>query len=158
MVKTIWFVLLNFTLAVMLFLFTELLVRLFKPEINTVGTTESIVADSLYYETYGLRPLSSGTSNGASVSIDRYGFRKSNNKIDTSKASWLLLGDSVTFGIGVEDDSTFSAIVNSNIDSLNILNPSAIGYNINSYWNVFKYLIFISLYFVVMLVLCVFFY
>ena len=80
-------------------------------------------------------------SNGVKVSIDEYGFRNSSNKIDSSKPSWLLLGDSVTFGIGVEDDSTFSAIISSAIDTINTLNPSAIGYNIISYWNVLKYLI-----------------
>jgi hypothetical protein len=141
MKKTLFFVGYNFFALIVLLFISELAVRLIKPEISVKGTTKSIIADSLYYSTHGLRPLSSGTTNGASVSVDQYGYRKSSTKIDTSKASCLFLGDSVTFGIGVEDDSTFSAIVHSQIDSLNILNPSASGNNINSYWDIFRCLV-----------------
>lgn len=131
----------NFAAVMILFFALEMTVRIFVPEIGPQGTTRSIVADSLYHSTHGLRPLSSGTTNGAPVSVDRYSFRKSGTEIDTAKASWLFLGDSVTFGIGVEDDSTFSAIVQTRIDSFNILNPSTSGYHINSYWNVFRCLV-----------------
>lgn len=131
----------NFVAIIILFFGLEVAVRIFVAEIKPQGTSKSIVADSLYYSTHGLRALSSGTTNGAAVSIDQYGFRKSGTEIDTSKASWLLLGDSVTFGLGVADDSTFSAIVQSKLDSLNILNPSTIAYDINSYWNVFRCLV-----------------
>jgi len=72
-------------------------------------------------------------------SVDKYGFRKSNTLVNKNKKSWLLLGDSVTLGIGVANDSTFSALINSEIDSINILNPSMIGYNIDNYFTLFNY-------------------
>ena len=131
----------NFAAVMILFFALEVTVRIFVPEIGPQGTTKSIIADSLYHFSHGLRPLSSGTTNGALVSVDRYGFRKTGTEIDTAKASWLFLGDSVTFGIGVENDSTFSAIVQTGTDSLNILNPSTSASNINSYWNVFRCLV-----------------
>ena len=131
----------NLAAVIILLFVLEVAVRIFVPEIRPQGTTKLIVADSLYYSTHGLRPLSSGITNGAPVSVDQYSFRKSGAEIDTSKASWQFLGDSVTFGLGVADDSTFSAIVQSKLDSLNILNPSTIAYDINNYWNVFRCLV-----------------
>jgi len=131
----------NFATVIILFLALEVTIRIFVPEIGPQGTTKSIVADSLYHSTHGLIPLSSGTTNGVPISVDQYGFRKSSTEIDTSKVSWLFLGDSVTFGIGVEGDSTFSAIVQTRLDSVNILNPSMSAYNINSYWNIFRCLV-----------------
>lgn len=120
---------------------TEILVRIIVPKITTVGTSESIVADSLYYNTYGLKPNSNGTSHGETVTVDKYGFRGSKTAIDTTKPSLLVLGDSVTFGIGIEDDYVFSAILNSKLNNINVINPSAIGYNKTCYKNVYKSLI-----------------
>ena len=70
-----------------------------------------------------------------------YGFRETSVKIDTTKKSWLILGDSVTMGIGAEADSTFAGILHSSLDSINILNPSIIGYNNIDYLNVYKYFV-----------------
>jgi hypothetical protein len=140
-VKRALYVLYNVAVVAVLFFASELTVRICAPEIRTQGMTRSIVADSIYYATAGLRPLSSGITNGAPVSVDRYGFRKTGSAIDTTKACWLFLGDSVTFGVGIEDDSTFAALVQSRIDSLNILNPSTSGYHIDNYWDVFRCLV-----------------
>lgn len=141
MKKGIIFIGYNILIIVVLFLLSEIIIRIFMPEVQVQGTSGSIIADSVYNSSHGLRPLSSGKTNGVPVSIDQYGFRKSSVEIDTTKDSWLYLGDSVTFGIGVANDSIFSALVQAQIDTVNILNPSAIGYNINSYWDVFENLI-----------------
>lgn len=127
----------NVVAVIFLFLLSELAVRLFIPRITTQGTTRAIIADSLYGSTYGLKPQSAGKSHGAPVEVDRYGFRKCGGKIETSRASWLFLGDSVTFGPGVEGDSTFTGIVQAGIDSLNVLNPSTSGYHVKNYRDVF---------------------
>lgn len=131
----------NFAVIIILFGGAELAVRIFVPQIGTHGTSKSIIADSLFYGSYGLRPLSSGSTNDAIVRVDKYGFRKCSVKIDTAKSSWLILGDSVTFGIGIEADSTFAGIIQTKVDSLNIVNPSVSGYNINNYWDVFRYFV-----------------
>lgn len=51
----------------------------------------------------------------------------------------LILGDSVTMGIGIENDSTFIGIMNNKVDSINFLNLSLIGYSSEDYYKVLKY-------------------
>lgn len=141
MKKTVLLIGYNVAAVIFLFLLSELVVRLFIPRVKPQGTTRAIIADSLYGSTYGLKPLSAGKSHGVPLEVDRFGFRKYSVKIDASRASWLFLGDSVTFGPGVEGDSTFAGIVQGGIDSLNILNPSTSGYHINNYREVFTELV-----------------
>lgn len=131
----------NLFAVILLFLLSEIIVRIFCHKIQPQGTDKNIFADSLYYDSSGLKPLSSGKSNGALVQVDRYGFRETSTEIDTTKSSWLILGDSVTMGIGVESDSTFAGLLQAFVDSVNILNPSIIGYNIVDYTNVYKYFV-----------------
>ncbi len=129
-------------LVVLSFLFlSEFAVRYFCPQIKSQGTDNNIFADNLFYSSSGLKPNSSGLSNGFFVKVDQFGFREFATKIDRSKNSWLLLGDSATMGIGVESDSTFAGIIHSALDSINVLNPSLIGYNIEDYFNLFKYFV-----------------
>ena len=139
--KTLIFINYNIIIIIFLLLVAELAVRIFVPHIKTQGTTKGLFVDSLYYASHGLKPLSAGKSNDASVRVDKYGFREYSVSIDTSKESWLFLGDSVTFGIGVEADSTFAGIAQRRTNSTNILNPSASGYSIDNYYDVFKYFV-----------------
>lgn len=128
----------NLGLMLIFFLLCEISIRYLVPKIQPQATSRAIVVDSLYHATHGLRPLSSGTTNGVPVAVDAFGFRKSAIEVDTSKSSWLLLGDSVTFGLGVAADSTFAARLQTLLNSVNILNAAAIGYNINCYRDVFQ--------------------
>ncbi|MBN1781234.1 hypothetical protein JW948_08930 [bacterium] len=137
---TIYF-LLNIAIIALLGLIFEVSVRIFNPDIRPQGTDRDLIADSLCFDSAGLKPFSHGKSNGAMVEVDRFGFRKYRTRIDTNKASWLLLGDSVTMGIGVEADSTFAGLLSGAGDSINILNPSLIGYDIEDYVNVFNFFV-----------------
>jgi hypothetical protein len=139
--KLFYFFLYNIGILVFLLTLCEILVRLWIPEIQPQGTEKNLYQENRYGESHGLKPLSRGLSNGALVQVDRYGFRETSVKLDTSKNSWLLLGDSVTMGIGVEADSTFAGILQAELDSVNILNSSMIGYNVQNYGNVFSYFI-----------------
>ena len=56
--NAILFALYTIAIIIIIFVLIEFFVRVVKPEISSVGTSESIIADSLYYETYGLRPSS----------------------------------------------------------------------------------------------------
>lgn len=131
----------NLGVAIFLLFISEIGVRIFCPQIKPQGTDRDIIADVMYFASPGLRPLSSGRSNGAKVKVDQYGFREFSAKIDDSKSSWLFLGDSVTMGIGVEAESTFAGIIQSSVDSSNILNPSLIGYDVGDYINVLRYFV-----------------
>ena len=127
-------------LAICIFLFLlESSTRIFFPQIKPQGTDKNIYSENIYYDSHGLKPLSSGLSNGALVKINQYGFREYSTKIDTTKKSWLILGDSVTMGIGVEADSTFAGRLQTRNDSINILNPSIFGYAIKDYENLTNY-------------------
>jgi hypothetical protein len=121
---------------ILLFGIFELLVRLLLPAIQPQGTDKILYAENRYGDTHGLMPCSVGRSNGALVHVDKNGFRGTFMPMDTSKVSWLLLGDSVTMGIGVEEDSTFAGLLQSRFPGVNILNPSMIGYHVRDYCNV----------------------
>ncbi len=131
----------NITVIAFLIFFAEILVRTGFPDILPQGTDGQLFADSMYHHSPGLRPFSKGLSNGKTVEIDRHGFRKFSTPIDSLKKSWLFLGDSVTMGIGAEADSTFAGIIHNRLDSLNVLNPSLIGYSATDYQNVFNYFV-----------------
>jgi hypothetical protein len=139
--KTTRFVLWCLTAPVLLYAACEILVRLFIPAIGPQGTDRILYAGNRYGASHGLKPNSSGRSNGAIVRVDENGFRKTSVKSKASKSGWLLLGDSVTLGIGVEEDRTFAGILQSGFPRVNIFNPSMIGYNVEDYGRVFHHFI-----------------
>lgn len=119
------------TLVVLLLL--EAYVRIFYPEIKTVGTSRELVIDNRFGVTPGLRPLSAGLCDGVLFSVDALGFWKYSGKSRGGQPGWLLLGDSVTMGIGVDPDSTFSGRVSTMSSNVQILNPSWLGYSSSDY-------------------------
>jgi hypothetical protein len=141
MKKIAIFVVYNIVVVLSLLILLEFIIRSTLPEIKPYATDKRILVDSMYYDSRGLKPLSAGYSNEVLVNVDRFGFRKCSIPVDKLKKSWLFLGDSITMGIGVEDDSTFACIIQNQVDSLNILNPSVIGYAAKDYRNVFKYFV-----------------
>lgn len=146
MKKALIFIGYNIVAIIILLLLAEFAVRIFVPEIQTQGSKKTILVDSTYYTTHALKPFASATTYGARIEVDRYGFRKCSVPVDATKRSWLFLGDSVTFGIGVEGDSIFAGILQTEIDSLNVLNPSASGNNIENYVDIFRYFVLDSAY------------
>jgi len=135
MKKLLFLILYNLLVICIIFLLLETLTRIFFPQIKSQGTDENIFSENVYYDSHGLKPFSSGLSNGAQVKINKYGFRDYSTKFDSTKNSWLILGDSVTMGIGIEADSTFAGRIQAKNDSINILNPAIVGYAIQDYEN-----------------------
>ena len=127
----------NLAVVAGLLLALEGAVRLFVPAIGPVGTDRGLFADSVFAATPGPRAGASGLSNGARFTVGPHGFWQYAAAVDTTRASWLLLGDSVTMGIGVDPDSTFAGRLAVAADSLNLLNPSLIGYSTRDYRSVF---------------------
>ena len=80
-----------------------------------------------------LRPLGQGVyPSGGFVSLDKYGFR--NGMIDTSTSASkriLVVGDSLTFGVGVNDSETFVDLLNKKYSNQNIhfINTSVPGFD-----------------------------
>lgn len=122
----------------LLLVFIELFIRLCFPSIQPQGCDKDMIQDFVYAKSMGLVANSKGVFFGKVVHSDANRCRKKRQGFDKKKNSWLHIGDSVTMGVGVDDDATFSALLAQDVDSLNILNPSLIGYSVVDYKNVIR--------------------
>lgn len=134
-------VLYNIIVVIFLLLLLEIAVRIFVPRINFSGTNSHLIIDSLYNDSPGIRADTKGFSGGVIKRSDSYNSWKYLKSVDKETHKLLFLGDSVTMGIGVENDSTYAGILNNGIDSINIINPSLIGYSSKDYLNVFNHFV-----------------
>ncbi len=128
-------------ITLLLLIFIELFVRLCFPYIQAQGCDSKMLKDFVYGKSMGLAPNRSGIFFGKRVHIDENRSRRNGHRFNKKKSTWLHIGDSVTMGVGVDDDSTFSALISQETDSINILNPSLIGYSVVDYKNVIRQLI-----------------
>ena len=72
------------------------------------------------------------------LNTDKYGFRIPSKDFKYKySSSILVLGDSVSFGVGVDESKTFVGILRNKIN-LNIYNASVAGHNIIDYSNLIK--------------------
>jgi lysophospholipase L1-like esterase len=127
-------------IAVMLLLFLlEVSIRVFIPQIRLAGTSKALLLDSLFNSSSGIKSNSKGFSNDVIKTTNAYGCWKYRRAISNKSKKILFLGDSVTMGIGVENDSTFAGKINDELSNVDILNPSLIGYSSKDYLNVFEY-------------------
>jgi lysophospholipase L1-like esterase len=127
-----------FSLALILLL--EAGTRIIKPEINFQDTERSLLREKVYGETYGWQPNATGICFGEKVYIDEFGFRKINSP-QNYKDSWLILGDSVTFGVGVETKDTYAQLLQDDHPEARVWNTAVIGYDARNYRDVFYQLV-----------------
>ena len=80
------------------------------------------------------RPNSLLIAAGKKVKTDKNGFRVplKETKYDGNFKNTLILGDSTSFGFGVDEKDTFVGILRDNVKS-NLHNGSVIGHNLDSY-------------------------
>jgi lysophospholipase L1-like esterase len=134
--RIIFFVAYNLVATAAVLMLLEIGIRIFAPSIRPEATSYSLVTDSLYGSSAGLRSGASGYSGGAQVSVDALGFWKYSAQTDSLQDGWLLLGDSVTLGIGIEPDSTFAGRMAGHVHTYAVHNPSWIGYSSTDYLNI----------------------
>jgi len=115
------------------FLAFELVVRVAAPAINTQGTDEHLVRDDVFGPTRGLAPNVSAMSFGAKVETDARGFVKLPGAPTAYRQSWLVLGDSVTLGVGVSAGSTFPGLLQKDRPDVKIWNTGVLGYTVLDY-------------------------
>ncbi len=120
-------------IAAVMLVVLEGAVRLAFPEIGPLDTDRRLIRDNVFGTSAGIAPNATGVSHGALFTSDAYGFWKYESAADTSLPAWLLIGDSVTMGIGVDPDSTFAGILVASLDSVAVLNASLIGYSVADY-------------------------
>jgi lysophospholipase L1-like esterase len=123
----------NIAVVFGMLLLLEVCVRVFCPDIKPLGTSRDLALDGRFGNSPGLRPLTTGTCDGTQVAVDALGFWKYSTETRGDVDSWLFLGDSVTMGIGIEPDSTFSGRIAAVLRQSRILNPSWIGYSSADY-------------------------
>lgn len=131
----------NFIAIIILFLLLELAVRIFVPQIKLSGTSSNLITDSLYSDSPGIKSMVVGYSGGVVKKSNEYHSWKYFKPVSTSARKILFLGDSVTMGIGVDNDSTYAGIINNSSGNISIINPSLIGYSSKDYLNVFDYFV-----------------
>ena len=138
--KTLRIIAVNFLLTILFFALIEVGCRLAYPDVGLPGTDSRLIRDSVYYDTPGLSPGVTGISNGAEKEVNEHGFLAyDGNKLATEDAtSWLFLGDSVTFGIGVVNDSTFAGRFSLAYPNIRVDNPSVIGHSVYDYSNILR--------------------
>lgn len=73
----------------------------------------------------------------STITTNSLGFRSP--EIDSVKPILALLGDSITFGYGVEDDQTLGAILQQNIPDWTIINAAVPGYTIGQERATYQY-------------------
>ena len=121
----------------MLLFLLELIIRIAVQDIQLPGLDRKILKDSIYYCSPGLQKNSSGTSNGILKAVDSNGFWKFySDQSKKAKRKILLLGDSATMGIGVENDSTFAGLLNILLKDAIVYNSALIGYSSEDYLNI----------------------
>ncbi|MFN8288232.1 MAG: SGNH/GDSL hydrolase family protein [Chitinophagales bacterium] len=96
----------------------------------------SLIIDNKYFTSSGLKENAEGTVWGKKFHTDALGCRKNKAPLDAKKKKWLFIGDSVTEGVGVEDNETFSSLCSEELKDYSVLNCSLIGYSTNDYLNV----------------------
>lgn len=126
----------NISIILALLVSAELLTRFIFPEITLPGTSGNIIEKNKFDETHGLKPNSEGISHGIVKKVDERGLWQYENDKRKIAGKILFLGDSVTMGIGVESDSSFSGIIHNKIDTYEILNPSLLAYTSQDYVNI----------------------
>lgn len=119
-----------FCLVILLLL--EAGTRILLPEINFQDTDRALQRQLAYGNSYGWEPNATGICFGKQVTIDEYGFRKLTcpQKYDSS---WLVLGDSVAFGVGVDTQDTFVQLLQNSLPNIRVWNTSVIGYDMRNY-------------------------
>lgn len=79
-------------------------------------------------------PNSQGVSFGATVFSDSDGYRVPQNyQYPKAGKAILLLGDSVTFGVGVAEEKTFAGLLRSSDGSLTVYNAAVNGFSVSDY-------------------------
>ena len=126
--------------CLVLLLLLEAATRVFKPDVNFQDTERGLIRENAFGETYGWQPNASGICFGKRVFIDNYGFRKMTGP-ESFTDSWVVLGDSVSFGVGVETEDTYVQLLQNNLPSIKVWNTAVIGYNIKNYRDVLNHLL-----------------
>ena len=100
----------------------------------------SLIEERKYGSSSGLKPNASGMVWGKPFHTDEMGGRRQ-TKNKQGKPKLLVIGDSVTEGVGVDDSATFANLINERLDSFDLRNISLIGWSVDDYRNAIEAII-----------------
>jgi len=107
----------------------ESLIRIFN-----LSQIQGYKAEIYFDKIHKLRPKSEGIVLGEKFFTDNLGFRIPSKEYSyESKKKILFLGDSVTFGVGIKEESTFVGKFRKNLTEHSVFNLALFGYQINEY-------------------------
>ena len=115
----------------------EIAVRVAFPRINTQETDSSLFRAGVFGPSPGHEPGARGSSFGQEVHIDERGLRATRAEpTEPGSEHWLVLGDSVTFGVGVAVESTFIGRLGSHVPAVSVSNTATLGFSVRNYRDV----------------------
>ena len=118
----------NFFVFLFFLLFLEGTVRIFNLS-NLLGINEDLIIKNSKPLAY--KPYMKSVVFGKDVYTDSNGFRvPSLNFKYSAKKSILIIGDSTSFGVGVEEEKTFVGLIRKKFPEINIYNTSLAGHDI----------------------------
>lgn len=127
----------NFFTILIIILSLEIIIRF----LNIVGL-QGYEKEAFYFENGIIfsKPNNTFKVFGKKSKTDKNGFRipLNNFSYKNEKKSILILGDSVTFGVGVKEKNTFIGILRNNLQDNNLYNTAIFGHNIESYSYILK--------------------
>jgi lysophospholipase L1-like esterase len=116
-------------------------VRWLNPGINPQMSDHRLFDGHKYGRTYGYKALATGEELGVLVTTDAHGFRTSaRSRQRNISEPVLILGDSVSVGIGVEAEQTYPSLLEEMLGK-KVLNASVTGYGIADYVEVLGHVV-----------------
>ena len=121
-----------------LLLVTEGAVRLLRPDILPQNLDADLFEPFAYGETYGYKAGARGNEFGAAYVTDDHGFRIDPRNIPVeAQRKVLVLGDSVSVGIGVAADQAYPYVLARRLNQ-HVVNASVTGYGVTEYGTVLE--------------------
>jgi lysophospholipase L1-like esterase len=100
----------------------------------------ALIEENKYGPSSGLKANAYGIVWDKPFHTDEMGGRK-HRRAKAGKPKMLIIGDSVTEGVGVGDSSVFANIINDRLDSFDVRNISLIGWSVGDYDNAINKLV-----------------
>ncbi len=129
-------------ITVLLLLVIEVIVRT-TTHVGRLGTAKELFVEHAWLGSHGNAPKISATAFGIEVYTNEFGFRvDADEQEDPVKAGGILvLGDSVAFGVGVENEHIATTLVDDALDSVRVANAAVIGHSTFDHLNVARVLL-----------------
>lgn len=128
----------NIVLFIALIFIIEAFVRIIFPDLIICGVKGSYLQQNKYGTSYGFKPNINGYIFEKKFLTDNSGFRINDlaMSIANPKLKILVLGDSISLGLGVEAQDAFPYILQKDITDCQVINTSVPGYGMDDYYNI----------------------